>query len=85
MCTCGGLAQVRLEGSGRVLHGPDAGAVARPFPPASRVSVKAALSTTTWVILFALPIIAIIAIVAFAAYHSSEVRKDGRDDGEIDE
>ncbi|WP_274518772.1 hypothetical protein [Streptomonospora alba] len=43
------------------------------------------MSTTTWVILFALPIIAIIAIVAFAAYHSSEVRKDGRDDGEIDE
>jgi len=41
--------------------------------------VRTALSTT-WVILFALPIIAIIVIVAFALYHSSEVRKDDRDD-----
>ncbi|MFD0774661.1 hypothetical protein ACFQZ2_12050 [Streptomonospora algeriensis] len=41
--------------------------------------------STTWVILFALPIIAIIAIVTFALYHSSEVRKDGRDDWEVDE
>ncbi|GAA4910921.1 hypothetical protein [Streptomonospora salina] len=40
---------------------------------------------TIWVILFALPIIAIIVIVAFAGYHSSDVRNDGRDDGDTDE
>lgn len=38
------------------------------------------MSSTTWVILFALPIIAIIAIIAFARYHSSDVQQDGRDD-----
>ncbi|WP_461001702.1 hypothetical protein [Streptomonospora sediminis] len=37
--------------------------------------------STSWVIaLFALPIVAIIVIVAFALYHSSEVQQDGRDD-----
>ncbi|GAA1779649.1 MULTISPECIES: hypothetical protein [Streptomonospora] len=36
--------------------------------------------STIWVILFALPIIAIVVIVLFALYHSSEVRKDVRDD-----
>ncbi|WP_255430174.1 hypothetical protein [Streptomonospora sp. PA3] len=43
------------------------------------------MSTTWWVILFALPIIAIVLIVAFALYHSSEVRKDGRDDWREDD
>lgn len=47
---------------------------------ASRVPVRAALSTTWVIALFALPIVAIIVIVAFALYHSSEVQQDGRDD-----
>ncbi|MDT0303002.1 hypothetical protein [Streptomonospora wellingtoniae] len=46
--------------------------------------MRAALSTF-WVILFALPIIAIVVIVLFASYHSSEVRKDVRDDDHTEE
>ncbi|WP_393916277.1 hypothetical protein [Halostreptopolyspora alba] len=37
-------------------------------------------SSTLWAVLFGLPFIAIIAIIAFARYHASEVEEDGRDD-----
>ncbi|CAM4218968.1 hypothetical protein GCM10009799_12060 [Nocardiopsis rhodophaea] len=37
-------------------------------------------SPVIWMIMFGLPIVAIITIVSFAYYHTTEVRDDGRDD-----
>ncbi|MFC3997747.1 hypothetical protein ACFOVU_17570 [Nocardiopsis sediminis] len=37
-------------------------------------------SSTIWVIMFGVPIIAIVVIIGFALHHSSEVREDERDD-----
>ncbi|NYE46723.1 hypothetical protein HDA32_001843 [Spinactinospora alkalitolerans] len=34
----------------------------------------------TWVLMFGLPLVAIIVIIAFARYQSSPVNKDERDD-----
>ncbi|WP_017540595.1 hypothetical protein [Nocardiopsis baichengensis] len=36
--------------------------------------------TVVWVVLFGLPVLAIIVIVGFARYQASEVQEDGRDD-----
>ncbi|MDA8368475.1 MAG: hypothetical protein M0026_01220 [Nocardiopsaceae bacterium] len=36
--------------------------------------------SAVWVVLYALPVVVIIAIIGFAYYQSSEVRQDGRDD-----
>ncbi|HIY42015.1 MAG TPA: hypothetical protein H9836_12910 [Candidatus Nocardiopsis merdipullorum] len=37
-------------------------------------------STTFWVVLFGLPVLAIVLIILLATYQSSGVQKDGRDD-----
>ncbi|MBE2999617.1 hypothetical protein IDM40_12990 [Nocardiopsis sp. HNM0947] len=37
-------------------------------------------STMFWVVLFGLPILAIVAIILLAAYQASGVQQDGRDD-----
>ncbi|WP_017577782.1 hypothetical protein [Nocardiopsis kunsanensis] len=37
-------------------------------------------STTFWVVLFGLPILAILVIILLASYHASGVQQDGRDD-----
>ncbi|MDE3723901.1 MULTISPECIES: hypothetical protein [Nocardiopsis] len=41
-------------------------------------------STGFWVILFGLPIMAIVAIVLLATYQASGVQEDGRDDAPDD-
>ena len=38
-----------------------------------------------WVVLFGLPILAIVAIILLAAYHASGVQDDGRDDAPEDD
>lgn len=37
-------------------------------------------STTFWVVLFGLPILAIVVIILLASHHASGVQQDGRDD-----
>lgn len=41
-------------------------------------------STAFWVVLFGLPILAIVAIVLLATYQASAVQEDGRDDAPED-
>lgn len=41
-------------------------------------------STLVWSVMFGLPIIAIIVIIAFARYQASGVQQDGRDDAPED-
>ncbi|WP_017535359.1 hypothetical protein [Nocardiopsis alba] len=42
-------------------------------------------STAFWVVLFGLPIVAIVAIILLAAYQASGVQEDGRDDAPDDD
>ncbi|MFE1168099.1 hypothetical protein [Nocardiopsis sp. NPDC058789] len=42
-------------------------------------------STAFWVLLFALPILAIVAIILLATYQASGVQQDGRDDAPDDD
>ncbi|MEU3017645.1 MULTISPECIES: hypothetical protein [unclassified Nocardiopsis] len=42
-------------------------------------------STAFWVVLFGLPILAIVAIILLATYQASGVQQDGRDDAPDDD
>lgn len=42
-------------------------------------------STAVWVVLFGLPILAIVAIILLAMYQASGVQQDGRDDAPDDD
>ncbi len=78
----GGSAETALNWDGQSPPAVPRGGEPRaraPAPPDVRETVPMEFSGM-WVVLFALPVVAIVVIIGFARYQASEVQQDERDD-----